>query len=144
MSWTYTDAGDSTNDAIRFEAGLTNTNDQLVTDEEIEYCYDSEGTVFGAAARACEAVASLFSREVSSRVGAAGEFRLDLQQKALAYERRAKALRRKALSFAVPYAVSISKDRKEDQEDDTDRVRPVFIRDQFEPEGTDEVVQDWN
>lgn len=132
MVWNYDgDPADNDRDEVRYLVGDTDTNEQLVNDAEIAYAIASEYNNTGAAARVCEALAALFSREVTTRAGASGELRLDLQQKAEAYAARALGLRKSAMAYATPICGGISIDDKDDQVDDTDRVRPFFKRDMF-------------
>ena len=132
MTWNYDgDPADNERDEVRYLAGDTDTNEQLKTDEEIAYAIAEEANIKGAAANICEAIAAMFSREVSTKAGASGELRLDLQQKAEAYAARALGLRKAAMAYATPICGGISIDDKDDQVDDTDRVKPFFKRDMF-------------
>ena len=64
MTWTYSAVDLSTDLAkVRREIGDVDTTDQLLSDEEIDYALDDEGTVLGAAARAAEMIAASFARD---------------------------------------------------------------------------------
>ena len=54
MTWTYTgDPNVSDRDKIRFLIGDTDTNDQLVNDEEIEWALTEAGSIYQAAHDLC-------------------------------------------------------------------------------------------
>ena len=94
MAWTYSgDPANSTLDAIRFEIGDTNTNDQLLQDAEINYTYSEEGSVLAASARCCEVLARKFAREADQELGPIKE---KLSQRSDSYAKLAETLRRKA------------------------------------------------
>jgi len=144
MVWSYSgDPSASDLDEVRYLSGDIDTNEQLVSDAEVAYSITKEYNNAGAAACVCEALAALYSREVTSRVGAGGEFTLDLQQKAEAFRLRAKELRQASFSYATPICGGISIDDKNDQLDDTDRVRPFFKRDMFSDGGVEERTETW-
>lgn len=70
MGWTYSgNPTTSTLDEIRFLIGDTDTTDQLLADEEINYLSDKwlerQGSTFYVAAIACETIAARLAREVS-------------------------------------------------------------------------------
>lgn len=70
MSWSYSrDPSDSDLDAVRFYVQDTDPNDQLISDEEIEFLIAQWTPVYGSnlmvAAMAAEAIAAKFAREVS-------------------------------------------------------------------------------
>lgn len=75
MTWTYSGSpGDSTKDAIRFLVGDTDTNNQLVTNEEIEYAvatYPKPASFppYEAAAMVATTIAGKFSGKQSKTVG---------------------------------------------------------------------------
>ena len=71
MAWTYSgDPTASDRDAVRFEIGDTNTNDQQLTDAEIDYALAQRGSVIQAAIYCAERLISLYSRYVAQSVGA--------------------------------------------------------------------------
>jgi hypothetical protein len=70
MGWSYSgDPADGGVDEIRFLVQDTDVNDQLITDEEIEYLIGRWNPVYGSAlmtaAMVAEAIAAKFTREVS-------------------------------------------------------------------------------
>lgn len=134
MTWTYAGNPAASNTAaVRFEIGDTDSNDQLITDEEIAYLLTQNGTVSLAAVAACEAIAAKFSRMVDKAVG---DLRLSASQKSEQYLKLAQTLKRKgALKNAMPYSGGISIADKQANENDTDRVPPPFTTTQFDVPG---------
>lgn len=70
MTWSYSgDPSESEVDEIRFLIGDTDTSDQLIQDEEIQFLYDQwypvHGTTFYVASIACETIAAKLAREIS-------------------------------------------------------------------------------
>lgn len=124
MTWTY--AGDpsmSDRDAVRFLVGDTDTDDQLVTDEEIAWQLTEEADVYGAASTVAFAIAGRFARKADKSVG---DLRVSFSQQVQQYRELAITLRqRQGQSLAEPYAGGISISGKRTVENDTDRVRPA-------------------
>lgn len=126
MTWSYTgDPNKSDLDKIRFIVGDTDKNDQLLTDEEIQYLIDNESDANMAAFTASETIAAKFSRLADESVG---QVSVSYSQKAEHYWKLAKTLKLKANKLAVPYAGGISQSDKTNVENDTDRVEPFFNR----------------
>ena len=69
MTWSYSgDPSASEKDAVRFLIGDTDTDDQLLSDEEITYVItESGGSKYQAAHDAAYAIASKFSRMAQSK-----------------------------------------------------------------------------
>lgn len=66
MTWTYSgDPSTSPKDEVRFLLGDTDTNDQLIQDEEIEYLLTTWEHPILAASYAAEQIATGFTRHVS-------------------------------------------------------------------------------
>lgn len=133
MTWSYTgNPADSDKDYVRFLIGDTISADELLQDEEIIAVLGVESNVTLAAAIAAESIAAKFSREADTTMG---KTRLAHQQKAEAYLELAKRLRKQskitAAFNAIPYAGGISQGDKELVEQNTDRVEPIFEKDQF-------------
>jgi hypothetical protein len=126
MAWTYSGKPSSSErDQVRFLIGDTKDCDQIIQDEEIEYLLDLEGSVFRAAAMACETIAAQFSRLADEKVG---DISVSLSQKADAYLKLAKKLRNRSSGIVFPYAGGISQTDKDTQEQDEDRVPGIFKR----------------
>lgn len=94
MTWTYSgDPAASDLDFVRFEVGDIETSEQLLQDEEINYCINSTSTAKAAAAKAARAIAARFARQVDESVG---DMRLALSQRVKHYLALAKDLEAKA------------------------------------------------
>ena len=85
MTWSYSgDPASSTIDAIRFLIGDTDTTDQLLSNEEIQYCINEAGSSVYQAAHDCAyAIASKFSRLATSK--SVGDLSLSYSDRAQAY-----------------------------------------------------------
>src|SRR3990172_6674772 len=121
MTWTYSSTDLSTDLAkVRSLTGDTDTNDQQLTDEEIDFYLDNAGNLYYAAANASEALAGKYQRRVDKSVGRAS----------LAASQRAKGYRAQAAVYSgiTPYVGGISESDKDAIEDDSDRVRPLFVK----------------
>ena len=139
MTWTYTGNPSATaRDAIRFLVGDTDTNDQLVSDEEIAWVNnqvsgsDTATTyLYSAAYRTMLTIASKFSRLADQTVG---DLKVSLSQKA--DNARTQAVELKVLAgregmVPVPNAGGISISDKEIDRANSDRVAPFFTSGQF-------------
>ena len=139
MTWTYSgDPATNARDSIRFLVGDTDTNAQLVSDEEIAWT-NSEVTGSGTATtdlytvayRGMIASASKFSRLANQAIG---DMRVDLSQKADNARKQAEELRALAGRenlVPVPYAGGISISDKLIDRGNSDRVDPFFTSGQF-------------
>lgn len=126
MTWTYSgDPGLSQKDEVRFLVGDTDPNEQLVTDEEIEYALSQEGSVRAAAVVVCESIQASLAKRVDK---AAGAVRVSLSQKAEHYAKLCERLKSRLALSAAAYAGGISRADKESNRSDTDRVKPAFRR----------------
>jgi hypothetical protein len=95
MSWSYSkDPADSDLDAVRFYVQDTDTEDQLLSDEEIEFLITQWNPTYGSlimvASMAAEALAAKFAREVSYSADGVSVGVNELQQK---YDALASSLR---------------------------------------------------
>lgn len=86
MSWSYSgDPLDSVLDEVRFLVGDTDAEDQLITDEEVEYLITRWNPIYGStimvAAMAAEAIAAKFAREVAYAADGVSVGVQELQQK---------------------------------------------------------------
>jgi len=128
LTWTYSAVpACCPKDAVRFWIGDTDPDDPLVTDEEIVFALQSEGSNTKlAAAEILMALAAKFSRAVDTKLG---DYSVSLSKKADAFAARAKQFKSEGqLSSALPYAGGISVSDKVMQMEDTDRVRPYFSK----------------
>ena len=102
MTWTYSgDPSASDLDEVRFMLQDTDTTDQLMPDEEIQFVIDKWAGVVGsniwAAAICAETLAAKFAREVSVSGDGVSVAVQDLQDK---YDRLAASLREQHKTFA--------------------------------------------
>ena len=124
MAWTYGgDPSNSTREAVRFWCGDTDTNDQLLTDAEVDYILTLESKVIQAAATACEMIASEFARQADTKNGALS---VSASQRAKAYERRASLLRSKVNREVEVFAGGLTISGKDSLEESTTDVQPGF------------------
>ncbi len=108
MSWTYSgNPASSPRDALRFQIGDKNQEDQLLQDEELDFILDGASNLFDAAATACEAISASFAREVSKNIG---KTKVQAESKFRAYKQLEREFRRKAATRATPYAGGTSAD----------------------------------
>ena len=139
MTWTYSgDPATNARDAIRFLTGDTDTNDQLINDEEIAWTNNqvtgsdtATTALYEVSYRVMVAIASKFSRLADQRVG---DLKVDMYQKATNAREQAKLLYAQASregNTPTPYAGGISVSDKEIDEDNSDIVQPYFSRGQF-------------
>lgn len=139
MAWSYSgDPSSSTRDSIRFLCGDTDTNDQLLSDEEVDYLADqvsasgSTAATYRAAHRCLLAIASKFSRLADQSTG---DLRVAMSQKASNAREQAALLLKIAdddnLTVPTPYAGGISWADKQIDRDNPDRVDPYFESGQF-------------
>lgn len=138
MTWTYGgDPENSERDAVRLLVGDTSTDDQLVTDEEVQYALSQSRTVPGAASLTARAIAGLFSRDVDINVSGTS---YSESQRAEHYRALASRLSRMAATASprtgakgpVPVVSGVSRSAMETVRDDSDRVRPEFRRGMFD------------
>lgn len=126
MTWTYVNTLATSRDQIRWYVGDTDTNDQLVADEEITFAVAQNPDVRLAAAEVADAISRKFARYATVRTQ---DTTVDFTARAKQYRDVAMALREQfALRGAKPFAGGISKADKDTREEDTDRVLPGFTR----------------
>lgn len=136
MTWSYDPSLSTDKDRVRFLSGDTDTSDQMVSNEEITGVLSMyTDNIFRGAAAVCRHLASKFSRQADQEID---DMRKALSQRAKAFADRASELDAQASSgvtaSSMPtwYAGGISVADKELQNEDTDRVRPLFSRDDME------------
>ena len=139
MTWTYGgDPSASALAAIRFLTGDTDTNDQLINDEEIAWTNNqvtgsdtATTALYEVSYRVMVAIASKFSRLADQSVG---DLKVDMNQKAYNAREQAALLKQQALregNTPTPYAGGISVSDKEIDEENSDIVQPYFSRGQW-------------
>jgi len=85
-------------DKVRFYIGDTDTNDQLLQDEEINFLLTETSNILLAASHAAKALAAKFSRQADKTVG---DLRISLSQKAQTYMALAADLEIRALTSSA-------------------------------------------
>ena len=131
MTWSYNgDPANSDLDAVRREIGDTDTNNQLLSNEEVNFALDQEGdNVSAASARCCEWLMREYAKQADKTLG---QLSIMLSQKSKRYEELAKKLRKKSVNRVLaPYVGGISETERDTDEDDTDLVQPIFTKDIF-------------
>lgn len=120
MTWTYSgDPNDSARDAVRFLIGDTDTTDQLISDEEVDYLVTLHGTLSRASSEAARAIAAKFARLMNRSIGGLSA---DFSQKYRHYMELAESLITNEEAFPVsPFISGFSRSQKESRELDNDR-----------------------
>lgn len=117
MTWSYSgDPADDDLNATRFLIGDTDSSDQLVSDEEIEFLISSEDSVYLAAATALEALSSKFARENSisgDGLSVSAQRSQAFQQRAVELRKQDKRVRRKG---GLPEFTGAKRTRPKDSE----------------------------
>lgn len=131
MTWSYDDTDLSTDkNKVRFLVGDTDTNDQLVSDEEIAYALTVNSNPFSASAIIARSIQSKFSRLADTSI----EFvAVKYSQKAKAYAALVKDLESAASEQDLPdpSVFGINTDDIQDNRNTEDRVQERFYKDQF-------------
>ena len=131
MTWTYDPTDLSTDLAkVRLLIGDTDTNDQLLSDEEINHFLTVDTDPNRAAAFAANAIYSKFARLADTTVESVSK---KYSQKAQHYSALAKTLEAQANSADAPSPgiSGINPETMRDKRNDTDRVREKFYMDRF-------------
>lgn len=134
MTWTYSlDPSSSDKDAVRFLIGDTCFDAQQLQDEEIDWVLTEEPNVYLAGARCASSISGLYAKKADKSVG---DLRIKYTSIRDQYGSLAANLEaRGAIRSAVAYAGGISKDDKEQVEEETDRVEPSFEMGMHDQEG---------
>ena len=128
MTWAYSTALTAAKDKVRFYIQDTDTTEQLLQDEEITFLLaEKANNVLQTSALGAEVIARKFAREATITVG---DTRVEWSRRAELYWSLAQDLRTRNVAVA-PFVGGISKDTKQTYEDDSDRVQPLFTKDQF-------------
>lgn len=101
MTFSYSaDPSTSDKDKIRFLIGDIDSNEQLLSDEEINYLNSKHDNTWGACAEACEAIVAQYSKRAN--IGLSGGLDANLSDKVEHYTSLAQDFRRKSASAHVP------------------------------------------
>jgi hypothetical protein len=129
MTWTYNSASIGTDLAkVRLQIGDTDTNDQQLTDEEIQFFIDTEQTIYMAAYRCALALVAEYARKVDKEMG---DLKLLAAQRHRHYLRLAEQLIKKHIP-GIPSAGGVYQTEKDTLTDNTNWVQPFFKRGMME------------
>jgi hypothetical protein len=130
MTFSYTSDLGSPLNQVRLMTGDVDTSDQQLQDEEILALTSTTGalaagSIYLAAAQACELIASRYARQVTTKVGTLSAVLSDRMQH---YRDRAKDLRRQNVRYGgvSPYLGGSSISDKQGIESNSDRKSPSF------------------
>lgn len=143
MAWNYSgDPSASDLDQVRFLVGDTDSTDELLQDEEINWLLTEYPTVYVAAAEAAKAIASKFARLADTNIEGAVSVKYSQRQKQ--FLQLAVRLEEKADSgggIAAPFVSGVSQGEMEAVRQDEDRVPSRFYRGKFDypPKGDEDV-----
>lgn len=137
MPATYSgNPGNSNKDEVRYLCGDTGgseyneRNEFFLSDSEIKFSIDEAGSTKQAALACAKRIKSKLAREADAE---AGDGAVDFSQRMQHYEQIIKDLEREtSLGNLKPFAGGIDKSDKESTEQDEDRVKPFFNREQFD------------
>ena len=120
-TWTYSgNPAASSLDQVRFLIGDTDTNDQLISDEEILWSLGANGSIYAAAMQCCSAIIGS-GRLTDKKVG---DLEIFASQRVGQYQMLMADLKRNLAIGAVPYAGGISVGDKQAVANNSDRVEP--------------------
>ena len=131
MTFTYDSSSISTDLAkVRLILGDTDSTDQLLQDEEINYFLSLNDNVYGASVLAATAIQSKFSRLADTSIESVS---VKYTQKADQYAKLSQDLKSKAeeQDLVLPSVLGVSIDAINDANADDDRVQPKFKMDRF-------------
>lgn len=128
MSWTYSgNPSKSDLDQVRFLVQDTNAKDKLLNNEEIEFLLELEGSPLKASVKAAETISATFARLCDEAVG---QVKVSFSQKFDHYKSLAATLKASSgVKLAMPFAGGLEESQKDVQEEDENRVQPIFTRD---------------
>jgi hypothetical protein len=137
MTWSYSgNPSTSAKDEVRFLVGDTDTTEQLVQDEEINYALAEQPNTRLAAANVADSIGAKFSRKTDVRLG---DYTVSYNKLASGFFTLANQLRNSSKNnagiIAIPYAGGISQTEIDTSEQDTDLVQPKFKVDMMTNEG---------
>jgi len=127
MTWSYV-APTTDLYKVRFLIGDTDSTDQLLMDEEVNYLLSDWIDLKTAASVAAETIAAKFSREADKSIG---DLKISMSERAKAYRDLSVTLRASANKLLTAYAGGISKSDKDNLNEDTDKVMPSFSKGLF-------------
>ena len=132
MSWSYSgDPSTSTRDAVRWHIGDTDSDEQMVSNEEIDFALGRNTAPLRAAIEVLESVASRYARQVDTSTGGISVM---LGARSAAIRAQVDTLRAQLQRHeGVPtfYAGGQSEAERVTDRSDIDLVQPRFGRNQF-------------
>ena len=143
MTWSYSgDPASSDRDRVRFLIFDTDTNEQLLNNEEIDWLLTEQSNVYMAAANGAEAIAAKFARDINRSVigisaspGGRAQFYLDLAEKLRAQTATSN-------KHGEIFAGGLTISGKDALDADTNAVQPAFKIGQFNWDGPNQGT-DW-
>lgn len=129
MSFTYSgNPASSSLDEVRFLLSDTESENPLLSNEEVEYLLAQQENSYLAAANGAEIISSIFTRRADKEK--VGDITLEYKDKARQYVNLAGRLRDSNPSQSItPYCGGISISDKDSRESNLNRLVPVFTRD---------------
>jgi len=145
MTWTYSgDPAASDLAQARFLIGDTDSDDELLQDEEIEWAIASQSTITLAAALCLRTLSNKFSRLVTRKIG---DLAVNCSDMAKAFADRAKELDPAGVTasflLALPSFGGLSVSGKDTLNSETDAVQPSFSRGMFDYADGDDDDDEW-
>jgi len=127
MSWTFDSTSLSTSlSQVRLLIGDTNTNDQLLTDEEVNFFYSERSDIRLAAIECCSAIIGKLSRDIDrSNLGQSAT----RSQKIQHYKDLMERLRRETSAVAEVFIGGVSVSNRDNLDSEDDFIKPAFSRD---------------
>lgn len=133
MAWTYSgDPANSDRDAVRFLVQDTDTNDQLVTDEEIDWLLSQTSGVYSAATEAAKAIAASFARLADTDIESVSVKYSQKQKQYLQLSARLEIKATSGAGLAAPDVNGVSISDMVAVQQDQDRPKDRFYRGQFD------------
>lgn len=140
MSWSYDETNLTTDDlsgrinVVRFLVGDTDSDDQLVQNEEVIFALgQTNNNTYYAAAQCAMALSSKFARKVDIKLDGAlaGQYgELSKKYRELAFQLKQDGLRNSGRSFSI-VAGGLTVSSIDSARSNTNRVQPSFRRDRF-------------
>ena len=127
MAWSYGGQNFDTSprDALRVLIDDINQETQLIQDEVLDYLLAQSRSLYGAAAAACDILATRFAGDVDTSIG---KVSVSYARRSQAYSDRAAAFRRRAASVAGAFILSGGQSyaQKEAALSNPDAIQPAF------------------
>jgi len=129
MTWSYSGNPDTDIKQVRLLIGDTNSQDQLLTDPEIEFIFGLTADIFLAAADACDVIIGKLARDVDRNdIGMSATRSQQIQH----YTDLRDSLRRRADTNAENYVGAQSVDEKESDRENVNLPQPAIRRGIFD------------